>query len=80
MTAIAPSNSRGMAWRKPVPVYVPTPPSSRPTSDTFTPGPVFSGGDAGKEVSAEGSKDAGLPPVSPLLLPIFPSRKRIDTF
>ena len=81
-TAIAPSNSRGMGWRKPVPVYVPTPPSSRPTSDTFA--PTFSGGDAGKQLSAEAPKD-GLPPVSPLLLPCFPttrgeSRKQIDPF
>jgi len=65
MTAMAPSNSRGMGWRKPVPIYVPTPPSSRPTSDTFTPAPVFSGGGAGKQLSAE-----GLPPVSLLLLPL----------
>ena len=80
MTAIAPSNSRGMGWRKPVPVYVPTPPSSRPTSDNFTPGPVFSGGDAGKQLSEEGPKD-GPPPVSPLLYPIRgESRKRIDPF
>lgn len=69
MTAIAPSNSRGMGWRKPAPVYVPTPPSSRPTSDTFTPAPAFSGGDAGKQPPAEGPKD-GLPPVSPL--PVSP--------
>ena len=65
MTAIAPSNSRGMGWRKPVPVYVPTPPSSRPTSDTFTPAPGFSGGDAGKQPSAD-------PPVSPFLLTHYP--------
>ena len=58
MTAIAASNSRGMGWRKPAPVYVPTPPSSRPTSAT-----VFSGGDAAKRLEAEGPKD-GLPPVS----------------
>ncbi|KAI0303249.1 hypothetical protein BC826DRAFT_965801 [Russula brevipes] len=32
--SIAPSNSRGMGWRKPVPKFIPTPPSSRPTSDT----------------------------------------------
>jgi len=63
MTAIAPSNSRGMGWRKPVPVYIPTPPNSRPTSDTlFAPATVFSGGDAGKQPPAEGPKD-GLPPM-----------------
>jgi hypothetical protein len=67
MTAITPSNSRGMGWRKPVPVFVPTPPSSRPTSNTLTPAPVFSGRDAGNQLPAEGTKD-GLPPVSPLLL------------
>lgn len=61
-TAIAPSNSRGMGWRKPVPVFVPSPPNSRPTSDTFTPAPAFSGGDAFKQLTAEGPKD-GLPPM-----------------
>ncbi len=55
-----------MGWRKPVPVFVPTPPSSRPTSDTLTSASGFSGGDAGK-----GPKD-GLPPVSPL--PRYPRR------
>ncbi|KAN0131464.1 hypothetical protein V8E53_010841 [Lactarius tabidus] len=34
-TPISPSNSRGMGWRKPVPVFIPTPPVSRPTSDTM---------------------------------------------
>jgi hypothetical protein len=62
MTAIAPSNSRGMGWRKPAPVYVPTPPSSRPTSDSlFTPAPVLSG-DVAKRLAAEDPKD-GLPPM-----------------
>jgi hypothetical protein len=74
MTAIAPSNSHGMGWRKPVPVYIPTPPTSRPTSDTlFAPAATFSGGDAGNQLPAEGPKD-GLPPVSPLFLhPASPS-------
>ena len=73
MTAIAPSNSRGMGWRKPVPVYIPTPPTSRPTSDTlFAPATALSGGDAGKQLPAEGPKD-GLPPVSPhFFTPLFP--------
>lgn len=73
MTAIAPSNSRGgMGWRKPVPVYIPTPPSSRPTSDSlFTPAPVLPGGDVAKRLAAEGPKDS-LPPVSPLFAPRFP--------
>jgi len=49
MTAIAPSNSRGMGWRKPVPAFIPTPPTSRPTSDTSFAFPaVLSGGDADK--------------------------------
>jgi hypothetical protein len=74
MTAIAPSNSRGMGWRKPAPVYVPTPPSSRPTSDSlFTPAPVLSG-DVAKRLAAEDPKD-GLPPVSPLFAPRFPTTR-----
>lgn len=66
MAAIAPSNSRGMGWRKPVPVFVPTPPHSRPTSGgLFTPASAVSGGDTGKQPPA-GVPEGGLPPVSPL--------------
>lgn len=61
-TAISPSNSRGMGWRKPVPVFIPTPPVSRPTSDT-----IFK-----SLVSAEGieckSTAAAPPPVSRLFI------------
>jgi len=57
MTAISPSNSRGMGWRKPVPVFIPTPPVSRPTSDTlFTT----------TSVSAEGHETAAGSPPPPM--------------
>ncbi|KAF8256772.1 hypothetical protein EI94DRAFT_192271 [Lactarius quietus] len=65
-TAISPSNSRGMGWRKPVPVFIPTPPVSRPTSDS-----IFST----TLVSAAGddSTAAGGPPPSVSRLPCYPS-------
>ena len=82
MTTIAPSNSRGMGWRKPVPAFIPTPPSSRPTSETsFTLASVFSGGNAGKGPAvAVACPENSQPPVSP---PFPPStqgecRRRTD--
>ena len=64
-TAISPSNSRGMGWRKPVPVFIPTPPVSRPTSDTiFTTTLVSAEGNESKS-TAIGSPP---PPVSQLLI------------
>jgi hypothetical protein len=81
MTAIAPSNSRGMSWRKPVPAFIPTPPTSRPTSETwFTPAPVVSSGNVDKEptvVTNPGDSPSRRPPVSPLFIfylfpPIYP--------
>ena len=84
MTTIAPSNSRGMGWRKPVPAFIPTPPRSRPTSETsFTLASVFSGGNAGKGPAvAVGGPENSQPPVSP---PFPPStqgecRRRTDVF
>ncbi|KAI0003095.1 hypothetical protein BJV74DRAFT_815479 [Russula compacta] len=63
MAAIPPSNSRGMGWRKPVPVFVPTPPPSRPTSGgSFTPASAVSGVDTGKQPPA-GVPEDGLPPM-----------------
>ncbi|KAH9179864.1 hypothetical protein EDB89DRAFT_1923587 [Lactarius sanguifluus] len=38
MTALSPSNSRGMGWRKPVPVFIPSPPVSRPISKSTAAG------------------------------------------
>lgn len=82
MTTIAPSNSRGMGWRKPVPAFIPTPPTSRPTSETsFTLASIVSGGNAGKgpTVAVAGPENSQVP-VSP---PFPPStqgecRKRTD--
>ncbi|KAH9006978.1 hypothetical protein EDB86DRAFT_2869284 [Lactarius hatsudake] len=52
MTALSPSNSRGMGWRKPVPVFIPSPPVSRPTSDTvFTAPSVSAEGDESKSTA-----------------------------
>lgn len=52
-TPISPSNSRGMGWRKPVPVFIPTPPVSRPTSDTiFSTTLVRAEGSEGKSAAA----------------------------
>ena len=90
MTAIAPSNSRGMSWRKPVPAFIPTPPTSRPTSETwFTSAPVVSNGNADKEptiVASPGDGPSRRPPVSPLfhippLFPVYPGecKRRIDS-
>jgi len=53
-----------MGWRKPVPAFIPTPPSSRPTSETsFTLASVFSGGNAGKgpAVAVEGPENSQPP-------------------
>jgi hypothetical protein len=70
MTTIAPSNSRGMGWRKPVPAYIPTPPTSRPTSETsFTLASVVSGGNTGKGPTvAVAGPETSQPPVSPPFL------------
>ncbi|KAI0254398.1 hypothetical protein BJV78DRAFT_1187574 [Lactifluus subvellereus] len=58
--AIAPSNSRGMSWRKPVPAFIPSPPASRPTSNTsFTFTSMVSGENADKRPTA----GAPLPPM-----------------
>lgn len=74
MTAIAPSNSRGMGWRKPVPAYIPTPPSSRPTSEaSFTLASVVSGGNAGRGPVAVAGPETSQPPVSHLC-PHLPGR------
>ncbi|KAH9045565.1 hypothetical protein EDB85DRAFT_1907254 [Lactarius pseudohatsudake] len=63
MTALSPSNSRGMGWRKPVPVFIPSPPVSRPTSDTvFTAPSVSAEGDESKSTPA-GSSQHSPPPV-----------------
>lgn len=63
MTALSPSNSRGMGWRKPVPVFIPSPPVSRPTSDTvFTAPSVSAEGDESKSTAA-GSSQHSPPPV-----------------
>lgn len=65
MTAIAPSNSRGMGWRKPVPVFIPSPPVSRPTSDTiFTTASVSVEGYESKSAAA-GSPQRSPPPPMP---------------
>jgi len=56
-TPISPSNSRGMGWRKPVPVFIPTPPASRPTSDS-----IFSTTLVRAEGNESKSAAAGSPP------------------
>ncbi|KAI0307314.1 hypothetical protein B0F90DRAFT_1687243 [Multifurca ochricompacta] len=61
--SIAPSNSRGMSWRKPVPAFIPSPPASRPTSDDlFIPSSIASGENGSKRPTARVSQD-GPPPV-----------------
>ncbi|KAI9466859.1 hypothetical protein BJY52DRAFT_24165 [Lactarius psammicola] len=63
MTAISPSNSRGMGWRKPVPVFIPSPPVSRPTSDTiFTTHSVSVEGNESKSTGAGSSQQSPSPP------------------
>ncbi|KAH9062855.1 hypothetical protein EDB87DRAFT_1606278 [Lactarius vividus] len=66
MTAISPSNSRGMGWRKPVPVFIPSPPVSRPTSDTvFTAPSVSAEGDESISTVAGSSQHSPRPPPVP---------------
>ncbi|KAI9448191.1 hypothetical protein H4582DRAFT_2093391 [Lactarius indigo] len=68
-TPISPSNSRGMGWRKPVPIFIPSPPVSRPTSDTiFTTPSVSVEGDESKS-SAAGSSQHSPPPPPPPPMP-----------
>ena len=76
MTTIAPSNSRGMGWRKPVPAFIPTPPTSRPTSETsFTLASIVSGGNAGKgpTVAVAGPENSQAP-----VSPPFPHLPRVS--
>ncbi|KAH9977946.1 hypothetical protein BGW80DRAFT_1285006 [Lactifluus volemus] len=72
---VAPSISRGMSWRKPVPVFIPTPPASRPTSGTsFIPASMLSGGDPDNCPTTGAPLDSPPPPVSRLyvILPASP--------
>ncbi|KAI0269138.1 hypothetical protein BC834DRAFT_613816 [Gloeopeniophorella convolvens] len=63
MAAINPTPSRGMSWRKPVPTFIPSPPASRPASDTvFTLATSASDGSASRHTRGQNSQST-VPPI-----------------